>query len=187
MPQGRILLDSNAYFRLAQSIRPLLNSPFGEKKYCLYVIKELQAEYEKNSRLKSKFPWVNNKEYAENRKNILNPTRKEKAEIQRGYEFILDFVRHVHPGVSKVDVCCLTHAEHLKIPVVTDDEEMREAANSYEIKTLKTLDLLKLMLDCEHIDMPKVREIAAYLVYQNDTPKGFRKDFKKNFGEEAPK
>jgi hypothetical protein len=61
MPQGRILLDSNAYFRLAQSIRSLLNSPFGEKKYCLYVIKELQAEYEKNSRLKSKFPWVNNK------------------------------------------------------------------------------------------------------------------------------
>jgi hypothetical protein len=56
-----------------------------------------------------------------------------------------------------------------------------------KIKTLKTLDLLKLMLDCEHIDMPKVREIAAYLVYQNDTPKGFRKDFKKNFGEEAPK
>lgn len=187
MPERRILLDTNAYFRLAQSIRPLLNAPFGEENYCLYVIRELQTEYEKNPRLKSKFPWVNEKEYAENRDNKISLTRTEKAEIQRGYEFILDFVRHVHPGVSKVDVRCLAHAEHLGIPVVTDDEEMREAAASYGIKTLKTLDLLKLMLDCDHIERLKIREIAAYLIYQNDTPKAFRKDFKRIFGEEAPR
>lgn len=48
MSQSRILLDSNAYFRLAQSIRPLLNAPFGKDNYCLYVLKELQDEYEKN-------------------------------------------------------------------------------------------------------------------------------------------
>ncbi len=187
MPQSRILLDSNAYFRLAQSIRPLLNAPFGEENYCLYVIKELQAEYEKSPRLKTKFPWVNQKEYAENRENKLSLTKVEKAEIRRGYEFILDFVRYVHPGVSKIDVRCLAHAEQLGIPVVTDDEEMREAAANYEIKTLKTLELIKLMLDSGHIDMPKVREIASYLIYQNDTPKDFRKDFKKIFAEEAPR
>lgn len=37
MPESRILLDTNAYFRLAQSIRPLLNVQFGEKNYNLYV------------------------------------------------------------------------------------------------------------------------------------------------------
>lgn len=187
MAQSRILLDSNAYFRLAQSLRPLLNAPFGKESFCLFVIKELQDEYEKSPRLKTKFPWVNQKEYAENRVVKLSLTREEKAEIQRGYDFILDFVRHVHPGVSKVDVRCLAYAEQLRTPVVTDDEEMREAAASYGIKTLKTLELLKLMLDCGHIDMNKVREIAAYLIYQNDTPKDFRKDFKKIFGEEAPR
>jgi len=187
MSQSPILLDSNAYFRLAQSIRPLLNAPFGEENHCLYVLKELQDEYEKNSRLKSKFPWVNQKEYSENRVNRLIVKREEKAEIQRAYDFILNFARYVHPGVSKVDVLCLAHAEQLGMPVVTDDEEMREAAANYNIKTLKTLELLKLMLDCGHIDLPKIREVAAYLIYQNDTPKDFRKDFKKIFGEEAPR
>lgn len=187
MEQSRILLDSNAYFRLAQSIRPLLNACFGEKNYCLYVLKELQDEYAKSSRLKLKFPWVNEPEYAENRVNRLAVKREEKAEIQRAYDFILNFVRHVHPGVSKVDVLCLAHAEQLGIPVVTDDEEMREAAANYGIKTLKTLELLKLMLDSGHIDLAKIREVASYLVYQNDTPKDFRKDFKKIFGEEAPR
>lgn len=67
MPQNRILLDSNAYFRLAQSIRPLLKQTFGKEKYCLYVIKELQNEYDKNPRLKSAFHWVNDPEYKENR------------------------------------------------------------------------------------------------------------------------
>jgi len=35
--------------------------------------------------------------------------------------------------------------------------------------------------------VPKIRDVAAFLVYQNDTPKDFRKDFKKSFGEEAPR
>ena len=187
MQQSRILLDSNAYFRLAQSIRPLLNSPFGKDNYCLYILKELQAEYEKSSRLQLKFPWVNLQEYVENRTNHLEIKRGEKADIQRGYEFILNFVRHVHPGVSKVDVRCLAHAEQLGIPVVTDDEEMREAATYYGIKTMKTVDLLKIMLDNERIDIADVRTIASYLIYQNDTPKDFRKDFKRIFGEIAPR
>ena len=42
VPQSKILIDTNAYFRLAQSIRPLLKVEFGDEEYCLYVIKELQ-------------------------------------------------------------------------------------------------------------------------------------------------
>jgi hypothetical protein len=187
MPENRILLDSNAYFRLAQSIRPLLNAKFGEQNYCLYVLKELQNEYEKNPRLKSSFPWVNDPEYAENRSNRHQVTREEQKEIKRAYEFILDYVRHVHPGVSKVDVLCLAHAEQLGIPVVTDDEEMRVAARDYGITTLKTLELLKLMLDCGHVDINKVREIASYLAYFNDMPKDLKKDYKRIFGEDPPR
>ncbi len=187
MPQSRILLDSNAYFRLAQSIRPLLDAPFGEANYCLYVLKELQKEYERNPRLKRSFAWVNEPEYVENRTKRLVVKRIEKVEIDRAYKFILSFSRQVHPGVSKIDVLCLAHAEQLDIPVVTDDADMLEVAAQYGIKTLKTLDLLKLMLNCNNIDMRKVREVAAYLVYQNDTPKDFRKDYKKLFAEDPPR
>ena len=113
-------------------------------------------------------------------------TTKEKAEIKRAYDFILDYVRNVHPGVSKVDVLALAHAEQLGIPVVTDDDEMLQAAKDYSIKALTTLDLLKLMLDCEYIDMTKVRAIVGYWVYIKDTPKSFRSDFKKLFNEDPP-
>lgn len=187
MSQSRILVDSNAYFRLAKSIRPLLNVVFGKKRYCLYVIKELQEEYNRSPRLKSAFSWVNEREYVENRSHFLKITKEEKPEIRRAYDFILDYVRNVHPGVSKVDVLCLAHAEQLRIPVVTDDDEMRTVAVEYGIKTYKTLELLKLMLDCRHIGIEKIREIAAYWIYLNDKPKDFTVDYKKLFGEAPPK
>ena len=187
MSQSRILVDSNAYFRLAKSIHPLLNVVFGNKRYCLYVIKELQDEYNRSPRLKNAFSWVNDPEYMENRSHVLKITKEEKPEIRRAYDFILDYVRNVHPGVSKVDVLCLAHAEQLRIPVVTDDEEMRTVAEEYGITTYKTLELLKLMLDCRHIGIEKVREIAAYWTYLNDKPKDFIADYKKLFGEAPPK
>jgi len=187
MSQSRILVDSNAYFRLAKSIHPLLNVVFGKKRYCLYVIKELQDEYNRNPRLKSAFSWVNDREYEENRSHLLKITKEEKPEIRRAYDFILDYVRNVHPGVSKVDVHCLAHAEQLRIPVVTDDEEMRTVAGEYGITTYKTLELLKQMLDCRYIGIEKIREIAAYWTYLNDKPKDFIADYKKLFGEAPPK
>ena len=88
MSQTKILLDSNAYFRLAQSIHPLLQVEFGEEKYCLYVIKELQAEYDKNPRLKNAFSWVNDSEYRKNRTCELNISRKSRREIEQVSDFI---------------------------------------------------------------------------------------------------
>lgn len=187
MSQCRILVDSNAYFRLAQSIHPLLNVEFGDKRYCLYCLKELQDEYDKNPRLINTFSWVNEQEYMKNRSHSLKITREEKLEIKRAYEFIYDYVRYVHPGVSKIDVLCLAHAEQLKIQVVTDDEEMRIAAKAYNIKAIKTLELLKIMLNCGYIDIMKIREIAAYWIYLNDRPKDFSLDYRKFFNEMPPK
>ena len=117
MSRCRILVDSNVCFRLAQSIHPLLNVVFGDKQYCLYVIKELQIEYNRNPRLKNTFSWVNDPEYIANRSHVLDVTREEKPEIMRAYDFMLDYVRSVHPGVSKIDVLCLAHAEQLRIPM----------------------------------------------------------------------
>jgi hypothetical protein len=187
MSQCRILVDSNAYFRLAKSIHPLLNVEFGKKRYCLYVIKELQDEYNRSPRLKNAFSWVNDPEYIKNRSHLLEITKEEKPEIKRAYDFILDYVRNVHPGVSRVDVLCLAHAEQLHIPVVTDDEEMRIVAGEYGITTYKTLELLKLMLDCRYISIDKVRKVASDWIYRNDKPKDFILDYKKLFSEAPPK
>lgn len=187
MSQSRILVDSNAYFRLAQSIHPLLGVEFGAKRYCLYCIKELQDEYNRSLRLKNTFSWVNDPDYVKNRSHLLKLTKEEKLEIKRAYDFIYNYAHNVYPGVSKIDVRCLAHAEQLCIPVVTDDEEMRIVAEVYGIKTYKTLDLLKLMLDCRHINTKKVREISSYWIYLNDKPKDFTADYKRLFGEPPPK
>jgi hypothetical protein len=67
-PPQVVLLDSNAYFRLAQSIHPLLRQPFGPPPpYSLFVLDVLDREFASNRRLQNKFEWVNQKEYREDR------------------------------------------------------------------------------------------------------------------------
>jgi len=110
MPQIKILIDSNVYFRLAQTIHPLLQIEFGKERHCLYVIKELQTEYNKSPRLKSMFYWVNEPEYKKNRACELNISRKNKQTITQVYDFIKDYAKDSYPGLSRVDITALAHA-----------------------------------------------------------------------------
>lgn len=75
----------------------------------------------------------------------------------------------------------------LDIQIVTDDSDMLALAEDFNIKTLKTLDILRLMLDCRHIDITVVRQIASYWNYAEDKPKSFALDYKKLFKELPPK
>jgi hypothetical protein len=63
---------------------------------------------------------------------------------------------------------------------------MLSLAQDFDITTFRTLDLLKLMFERDHIDMPKIREIVTYLTYVNDKPREYRRDYKKLFGEDPP-
>ncbi|MDH4266077.1 MAG: DNA-binding protein [Deltaproteobacteria bacterium] len=186
-PQSEILVDSNAYFRLAQSIHPLLKCEFGKARYCLYVIKELQEEYDRSPRLRNSFHWVNDPEYKENRAGQLIISKKQAKNIEHTYQFVLGFVRSASPGVSRMDVRGLTCANVLNIPIVTDDGDMLVVAKVFSIRTLTTLELLKLMLDCKHIDISKVREIASYWEYLNDKPRLFAQQYKRLFNEAPPR
>ena len=95
MAACNIIVDSCSYFRLAQSILPFLKVSFGEEKYCLGVIEELDREYKKNPTLKSKFFWVSQKEYADNRKKCFSPTKNQRSEINHAFFFIREFVHTV--------------------------------------------------------------------------------------------
>ena len=187
MPACNIIVDSCSYFRLAQSIHPLLKKPFGKEKHCLGVIKELDEEYQKNPSLKHKFYWVNENEFASNRNRCFALTTPEKSKINHAFFFIREFARDEQIGVSEVDIKALSYAYVLKMPLVTDDDDMLVVANEFEISTLKTLDLMKVMLDAEVVTMKQVRAIAAYWIYQNDAPKSYRKDFRTIFLEDPPR
>ena len=187
MPDCNIVVDSCSYFRLAKSIRPLLKNPFGKEKNCLGVIEELDKEYEKNPTLKRKFFWVNEREYADNRKRCFSLTPNQRSAINHAFYFIRESARESHLGVSEVDIIALSYAYVLKIPVVTDDSDMLEIAKEYHITTYKTLELLKIMLNAGLVKMKQIRSIASFWVYLNDTPKSYRRDYKKIFSEEPPK
>jgi hypothetical protein len=186
MPPCNIIVESCSYFRLAQSIRPLLKVPFGRKKYCLGVIEELEKEYEKNPTLKNKFFWVREKEYRDNRKDCFSLSRDQRIEINNTFFFIRDFARDEQLGVSEVDIRGLACAYVLKIPIVTDDADMLKAAMEFNISTYKTLELMKLMKDSGLVKMRQIRATVSYWAYQRDEPKSFRKDFKRLFSEDPP-
>ena len=187
IPQSRILIDSNAYFRLAQSIHPLLSQEFGSKRYCLYIIDGFEYEYFRSSRLKTSFSWVQQEEYTKNRAQKINRSKKEKNETAFNLEYLNETAKELELTTSPVDSEALALVMTLSIPVVTDDSDMLKLASEYEIRTMKTLELMKLMLDEGHIDNQKIDVITSYWDYSKDFPKDFVKDFSSIFGREAKK
>jgi len=186
VPQNKILIDTNVYLRLAQSIRPFLRTTFGNDNTTFYVLPDMDDEYNRNPRLKSSFSWFTDQEYSLNRKGTLTVSKKQMIEIDETVKFFKETSAAVAPGVSTVDIKCLAYGYVLGIPVATDDKDMIILAEEYKIRTLKTLDVLKLMLDSQFINMNKIREIVEYIIYKDDLPAGFKADFKRIFKEEIP-
>jgi hypothetical protein len=181
MGQSKILIDSCSYFRLAQSLHPLLNNPFGEKKYSFYLNDYMITQYEKNPRLKNKFLWVKDIEYLENRKNKLNLSASDKKNIEMCYEYIAETTKDLKLYLHYDDIYCLAYSYELNIPVVSDDSGMHKVAGKYDIKIMSTLKLIRLMFDEKFIDDLKIKEIVEYWEYNNDKPKYFHRDFKRLF------
>lgn len=186
MAQAKILLDSNAYFRLAKDIHPLLFRPFGDESHCLYVLKDLQDEYDRSRRLQSKFPWVDDADYKTNRSKPLTLSRKQKSDISVVEDFMWDAVQTELLGPSRIDVRNLAYAYTLDISLVTDDIDLRQLAGMFDVPVMSTLELLKLMLDCRHINIEDIRRIAGYWSWLGDRPGGFTKEYRKLFREAPP-
>ena len=153
---------------------------------CLYLTDEFEREFARSQRLRSKFPWVGEPEYRENRDVRLQIGRKQRRAIRTAIEFIGDQADADALGVSAVDVSVLGHATILEIGVVTDDRDMRALGSSFGVEVMSTLSLLKLMLDAGHIDLARVRQIAAYWRHERDLPAKFGRDYRRLFGEPPP-
>lgn len=188
MAQTKILIDTNSYLRLAQSIHPLLLTTFGKNEYCLYVLKELNGELT-NHRLASKFHWVNDEEYVSNRQIFPSLSRKQQRAIKDNLDFIWGHIQSDCPGPSKVDALYIAYGLELDIPIVTDDQDMTATAEAFEVRILTTLELLKLMVDCSHVSIEKVKAIISYWKHIGDTPCSPRQldaNFQSLFDEKLP-
>ena len=170
MPKFKILLDSNAYLRLADSFHPLLGESFGTKRYTLYLIPEFQKEFNKNPRLKNKFGWVDQEEYITNRKKRLRILGDQKKDIKLTYSYLWAQNISEQLGASRVDVNALAHGSVMDLPVVTDDFDMVELADQFSIEVWGILELIEVMHKNNWASRQKIRALIDFLEYNGDLP-----------------
>ena len=89
------------------------------------------------------------------------------------------------PGPSRVDALYITYAIELDFPVVTDDQDMTTLAAVFGAKTLSTMQLLKIMFDCQHIAGATVTGLFEYWRHITDLPANFSADRRRLFPDVA--
>ncbi len=186
-----VLLDSNAYFRLANSIRPLLLQPFGNAPcYSLHVLAELDDEFSTSVRLRTKFEWVAQKEYCEDRTAKRYELRgKDRTAAANAFGFLVAYADAEGLNLSREDLKALALGFSKNIPVVTDDGGMQRVASAHAIECWSSIKLLRVMESAGRIDHEKVAEILEYWDYENDLPMPkarLREAFRQYFGRDCP-
>jgi hypothetical protein len=190
-PSQDVLLDSNAYFRLGNSIRPLLQQSFGPAPACsLYVLAELDDEYASSVRLRHKFEWVSHAEYRQDRKAKRYELRGEdRTRALNAFSFLLAYADEHEINLSREDLKALAVGFVKGIPVVTDDTGMLRVGGANGIECWSTIKLLRCMVIGGRIDLEKVTEILEYWDYENDLPMPrarLRQVFREYFGSDCP-
>lgn len=178
MPRKKLLVDSCSYFRLAQTIRPLLGEEFGyAQKYILYLIEEFEREYMKSSRLKGKFGWVRQSEYLENRRKFrIRTTAEEKEEIEEISQHMAGYSEDEGLTVSPEDIKGVATAYVCKIPIVSDDKDLMTLATEFGVTCIKSLDLLSLMKKERHVSIEVVKQAICYWAEVRDIPRDCQED-----------
>lgn len=174
-----VLLDTNAYLRLAKRIVPLLGVEFGQKRYVPTILKDVEDEVVRSPRLRSTFPWVDDPDRVrERRARRVRLLHAEKVAVHAVAsvlrEHVLDHAAefttlHRSPP-SQVDCWCLAFGQVRPAIVVTDDLGMHRLAEAFEIAIWHGWELLKKLHTAKRIDNELVREIYAALEANRDLP-----------------
>ena len=189
-----ILLDTNAYLRLAKRIQPLLGKKFNPAKdYVLVVLREVEDEVHRQPRLVHLFPWFDGQAYtAERRANGVRLSTPQKSAVDLNKKFLLSHVaRNVRAYLNKgdppgdADCHVLAVAMVCNWHVATDDENMRALGEEFDVDCHYACEVLHKLLSAEMIDKAKVIEIYEALESNDDlTPRWIEakeKLFKKVF------
>ncbi len=182
MAEAEILLDSNIYFHFAVDFHPLLpgNYNITNDIYTLSVIDNLQQELEASPRLQSKFYWVKQERYVENRfDNIVDITSLSEHDIDTTISYIKNFSTG---SASNVDLRALAIAEILNISIATDDGSMIKIADDIQIDVYTSLNMLELFHISGEADKEKLLQVVHFWIENDDIPyKGFINDFEEQF------
>ena len=179
-----VLLDTNAYLRLAKRIKPLLGVKFAQKDYILTILKDVEKEVNRSARLQSLFPWFDDDELDQERlAKQVRLSKDEKAQIQAATSVLRAYVlenadsytSYGRSPPSQTDCYCLAFGQIRPAIVVTDDLGMHQLADDFGIPVWHGHELLKKMLSAKLINNELVREIYDALELNNDLPRSSRK------------
>lgn len=190
-----MLLDTNAYLRLAKRVRPILGSPFGQKAYVLKILEQVEDEVHGSSRLRFLYPWFNGAEFSEERlATRIRLSKHERQTLDSAASILLAHVRHDAVAYtshgrappSPTDCFILAFGQIRSAIVATDDLGMHQLAKDFAIPVWHGYELLKKMHSAKKIDNNLVREIYAALENNQDLPAAWvdvkHTIFKKIFG-----
>jgi hypothetical protein len=193
-----VLLDTNAYLRLAKRIRPLLGVKFGQKQYVLTVLKQVEDEVFKSPRLQFLYPWFTDADLNQERMaKLIRLSKEERVQIEAAASVLRAHVLSDPVGYttqgrsppSPTDCFILAFGQVRPAIVVTDDLGMHKLADDFDIAIWHGHGLLKKMLSAKAISNELVREIYTALETNDDLPRTWQEvkhtDFKKLFGAKA--
>ncbi len=178
-----VLLDTNAYLRLAKRIRPMLGVAFGQKNYVLTILKDVETEVHRNGALKFKYPWFDGEDVAAERgAKQVRLKAEEKAQLDAAQSVLRGWVlaspvayttRGRSPP-SSTDCRVLGFGQIRDAVVVTDDLGMHQLANDFGITVWHGHELLKKMLTAKLITNEQVKSIFEALELNNDLTETWR-------------
>lgn len=190
-----VLLDTNAYLRLAKRVKPLLGKEFGRKGYVLAILKQVEDEVHRNSRLQFLYPWFDNQDLVNERLAAhVRLSKDEKAQIDAATSVlrahvlgnVTAYTSQGRSPPSPTDCFILAFGQIRPAIVATDDLGMHLLARDFDIPIWHGHELLKKMLSAKLIENVLVREIYEALENNDDLPQSWRvakhTAFKKIFG-----
>lgn len=172
-----VLLDTNAYLRLAKRVRPMLGAKFGQKEYVLTVLKEVETEVHRNPTLRFRYPWFDVQEFSDERlAKAVRLSAEERAKIDAAQSVlhnavlgdVAKYTRHGRSPPSSVDCRLLAFGQVRPAIVVTDDLGMHDLAAEFEIDIWHGPDLLSKMRSAKMVTNALVREIYDALERNSD-------------------
>ena len=192
-----ILLDTNAYLRLARHFEPLLGQKYINPPEILQVTSEVDSEVSARPRLASTFAWALEPHPTKNRlANLVTLNGPQMKEVW--------LARSVIEGVcqdqkkagkfkakgltppSPTDGLVLAYAYVLGCTVVADDGGMSFLSSELGITVIGSHVLLKMMMDQGKIKLTDVQALAKYLDYAKDLPGSWLREAPKLFGVKLP-
>lgn len=178
-----VLLDTNAYLRLAKRVRPAVGITFGSKGYVLTIHKSVEDEVHRSPRLRKTYPWFDGSEFASERlTKQIRLSNEERAAVEAAQSVLRGWVLadpdaytsggRSPPGAT--DCWLLALGQVKPAIVVTDDLGMHALAEVFNIAVWHGFELLDKLRSAKVVDGPLLREIYTALETNNDLPKSWQ-------------